>query len=94
MATARSIKEITEAMFPTMLPAPLNTLYYKKIDLGHVPMHLENVDVHTTENGGIALELDVDWDGACDIELDGRMVPKIVRLFGVCPASVLLLTTK
>lgn len=77
VATARSIKQITEAMFPTMLPAPLNTLYYEKIDLGNVPMHLENIDVHTTENGGIGLDMDVDWDGVCDIELNGKMVPKI-----------------
>lgn len=78
VATARSIKQITEAMFPTMLPAPLNTLYYEKISLGDIPMHFENIDVHTTENGGIALDMDVDWDGECDIELDGKMVPKIV----------------
>lgn len=66
-------------MFESMLPSPLNTLHFVKIDLGHVPVHLDKVNVHTTENNGIKLDLDLTWDGACDIELDGKMTPKIVR---------------
>ena len=78
VAVARTIGEIAEPMFATMLPSPLNTLRFEKINLGHVPVHISNVDVHKTENEGIKLDVDIDWDGNCDIELDGKMVPKIV----------------
>lgn len=71
-------KQIVEPMFASMLPAPLNSLHFAKIDLGPVPLKLGNVDVHKMENGAIKMDLDVDWDGQCDIELDGgAMVPKI-----------------
>jgi len=96
VATARSIKQSVEPMFSTMLPAPLNTLVFEKIDLGVVPLHFENVVVHTTENGGIGLDMDVDWDGKSDIELNAKMMPKIgvehVKLRGrlsvlLCPVT-------
>lgn len=78
IAGAAMTKQIAEPMFAAMLPAPLNTLHFSKIDLGKVPIKLGNVDVHKTENGAIKMDLDVDWDGQCDIELDGgAMVPKI-----------------
>ncbi len=66
-------------MFGTMLPSPLNTMKFEKLDLGHVPIKFANVDLHKTSGGGIKLDLDLDWDGTCDIELDGKMMPKIVR---------------
>jgi hypothetical protein len=72
------IKEIAEPIFATTLPSPLNTLQFKKIDLGTVPLHFSKVDVHRTENEGIKLDLDIDWDGKSDIELDGSMLPKMV----------------
>jgi hypothetical protein len=34
--------------------------------------------VHKTEKEGIKLDLDITWEGVCDIELDGAKVPKIV----------------
>lgn len=71
-------KEIAEPMFAKMLPGPLASLHFVKIDLGKVPMRFSNVDVHKTEHEGIKLDMDLDWDGQCDIELDGTMVPKIV----------------
>jgi hypothetical protein len=41
--------------------------------------------VHETDNSGIKLDVDLDWDGKCDIELKGSMIPKIVRSpFSVC----------
>ncbi|KAL2161062.1 hypothetical protein VTH06DRAFT_8775 [Thermothelomyces fergusii] len=99
VAIADSIKQTVEPMFDAMLPAPLNTLHFVKVDLGHVPIHLENVDVHSTENGGIKLDMDVLWDGACDIELDGKLTPKIgvehLKLYGrlsilLCPLTSVL----
>lgn len=72
-------KEIVEPMFAKMLPGPLATLRFAKIDLGHVPMHFSAVDVHKTDNDGIKLDMDLNWEGTCDIELEGKMVPKLVR---------------
>lgn len=64
-------------MFETMLPAPLNSLHFDKIDLGHAPLKLGNINVHKAENGSIKLDLDVDWDSNCDIELSGTLIPRI-----------------
>ncbi|KAK4466859.1 hypothetical protein QBC42DRAFT_215750 [Cladorrhinum samala] len=90
------IKQIAEPMFGTMLPAPLNSLFFQKIDLGAVPLVFSNIDVHKIENG-IKLDLDVDWQGQCDIELNGgSLIPKIgvehVKLSGrlsilLCPLT-------
>jgi len=72
-------KEIVEPMFATMLPGTLASLHFVKIDLGPVPIRFDNVDVHKTDSQGIKLDLDLDWDGRCDIELNAKMMPKIVR---------------
>lgn len=71
-------KEIAEPMFKTMLPGPLSSLHFTKIDLGHVPLSLSNVLVTKTETGNIKLDLNVDWAGKCDIQLDGNMIPSLV----------------
>lgn len=80
------VKEIVEPMFASMLPGPLATLHFVKLDLGPVPLRVSRVDVLRTELGGIKLDMDVDWEGKCDIDLDGKMVPKLgverVRLKG------------
>jgi hypothetical protein len=34
--------------------------------------------VHKTPGEGIKLDMDLAWQGVCDIELDGSRVPKIV----------------
>ena len=34
--------------------------------------------MHKTKNNGIKLDMDMNWDGVCDFELDGSMVPKVV----------------
>ncbi|KAK3312506.1 hypothetical protein B0H66DRAFT_570771 [Apodospora peruviana] len=96
VATSNMIKQIAEPMFATMLPSPLNTLHFKKIDLGKVPIKFANVIVHKTDMDGIKMDLDVDWDGQCDIELDASMIPKLgvehVKLRGrlsilLCPLT-------
>jgi hypothetical protein len=70
-------KSIVEPMFATMLPAPANSLKFTKIDLGTEPLKLSNVDVHKTPGGAIKLDLDLDWDGLCNITLDGQMMPSV-----------------
>ncbi|KAK4118334.1 hypothetical protein N657DRAFT_667216 [Parathielavia appendiculata] len=77
VAGAQMIRDIAQPMFATTMPAPLNTLVFEKIDLGEVPIHFSKVDVHKTESAGIKLDLDLDWDGKCDIELNASMMPKI-----------------
>ena len=72
------VKDIVEPMFKEMLPGTLKTLHFKKIDIGEVPLKFDNVDVHETAHGGIKVDMDLEWDGACDIELDAKLMPTIV----------------
>ncbi|KAL1837540.1 hypothetical protein VTJ49DRAFT_3663 [Mycothermus thermophilus] len=97
VAGAKMVKDIVEPMFAQMLPAPLDTLHFEKIDLGATPMHFGKILVTpTAAGGGIKLDLDVEWDGECDIELNAKMMPKIgvehVKLRGrmeilLCPLT-------
>ncbi|CAJ2509385.1 Uu.00g144110.m01.CDS01 [Anthostomella pinea] len=73
----KMVKDIVEPMFASMLPGPLASLKFVKLDLGRVPMRVSAVDVIKTDNGGIKLDMDVTWKGESDIELDGNMVPKL-----------------
>ncbi|KAF7853622.1 uncharacterized protein EAF02_011927 [Botrytis sinoallii] len=76
-AGSKMVKDIVEPMFKTMLPGPLATLHFTKIELGATPIMFSNVKVTKTAHDGIKLDLNVDWDGQCDIELDGNMMPKV-----------------
>ncbi|KAL2270694.1 hypothetical protein VTJ83DRAFT_65 [Remersonia thermophila] len=97
VASGKMIKDIVEPMFAQLLPAPLDTLRFEKIDLGATPMHFGKILVTpTTAGGGIKLDLDVEWDGECDIELNAKMMPKIgvehIKLSGrleilLCPLT-------
>jgi Ca2+-dependent lipid-binding protein len=78
VAGCRMIKEIVEPILASTLPGPLSSLRFVKLDLGPVPMRLSEVDVHKTTLGGIKLDMNVTWESKSDIELDGKMVPKIV----------------
>lgn len=77
VAGCRMVKEIVEPIFASTLPGPLATLRFIKVDLGHVPMRVSEVDVHKVDNGGIKLDMNVTWEGRSDIDLDGKMVPKM-----------------
>lgn len=70
-------KDIVEPILESTLPGPLANLRFVKLDFGHVPLRFSNVDVHKTTTDGIKLDMDVTWEGVCDIELDGSSVPKI-----------------
>lgn len=83
VAGCKMVKEIVEPILASTLPGPLANLRFTKLDLGHVPLHLSAVDVHKTSTGGIKLDMDVKWESNSDIELDGKMVPKIVRLLSL-----------
>jgi hypothetical protein len=60
------------------LPGPLASLHFTKIDIGNVPLKLSNVRTSRTEADGIKVDMNVDWEGKCDIELDGDMIPALV----------------
>jgi Ca2+-dependent lipid-binding protein len=76
------IKDMVEPMFADMLPGPLKTLHFTKIDLGTEPFVFDNADVHTIDTSKLAFEgdtvkvdLDVTWDSNMDVELDCDMLP-------------------
>lgn len=77
-AGSKIAKEALEPVFASMLPGPLSSLHFTKLDLGDVPIRFSKVEVTKTENDGIKLDMDLDWEGDCDIDLDGQMVPKLV----------------
>ncbi|KAK6347715.1 hypothetical protein TWF718_005552 [Orbilia javanica] len=76
VAGCKMAKDIVEPMFASMLPGPLATLRFTKLDLGPVPLKISEVDVHKTDHNGIKLDMDVIWEGESDIDLAGNMVPK------------------
>ncbi|KAF5982817.1 Extended synaptotagmin-3 [Fusarium coicis] len=78
VAGGKIIKDVVEPMLDQMLPGPLANLRFVKLDFGPTPIKFSNVDVHKTELEGIKLDMDLDWDGQCDFELDASMVPKII----------------
>lgn len=78
------VKQVVEPMFKTMLPGPLSSLHFTKIDFGNVPVKFSNVTVTKTEVDGIKLDMNVDWEGKCDIELDADMMPALVSLGRQC----------
>ena len=66
-AGSKMVKDIVEPMFKTMLPGPLASLHFTKVELGNVPLKLSHVKVTKTDHGGINLAMNVDWEGKCDI---------------------------
>ncbi|KAK4539474.1 hypothetical protein LTR36_010910 [Oleoguttula mirabilis] len=81
VAGSEMIKLIANPLFKEMLPGPLASLHFTKVDLGTVPMRLSNVLATKTDTNGIKLDMNVDWEGECDIQLDGEMIPALVRPF-------------
>lgn len=89
-AGSKMIKEMVEPMFKTMLPGPLATLHFTKIDLGTVPLRLSNATTTKTEADGIRLDLNLDWAGKADIEMDANMMPALVsQLCSFCCAALM-----
>lgn len=80
VAGSQMIKEIVDPMFKTMLPAPMSSLHFTKVELGNVPIRLTNVTSIKLENGAIELDMNVDWEGKCDIELEADYMPGLVSI--------------
>jgi len=78
VAIAALTKEIVEPLFAEALPGPLKTLHFSKLDFGNVPPKLDKVDVHTLSDDKFTkLDLDVTWEGKCDIDLEADVCPGI-----------------
>lgn len=96
VAGSQIIMDTVNPMFKTMLPSMLQSLHFTKVNLGDVPLKISKVLATKTATDGIKLDMNVDWDGDCDIELDGTGIPtlgvKSVKLNGrlsvlLCPLT-------
>ncbi len=74
VSVSAMIKDIVEPMFADLLPGPFKNTKFTLIDLGSVPMKFDSVDVHTRRNDSIKLDMDVHWDGSCDIDLKSPII--------------------
>jgi len=84
-AIGETIVAAVEPMFKDLLPGPLSSLHFTKCDLGKVPLSLDNVVVQPLKDGKIQVDLDLVWDGACDIQLAAgkiKLGAKNVKLMG------------
>lgn len=79
VAGAKITKEVVEPMFEQMLPKPLSSMAFTKIDLGPNPIKFDKIDVHNAKEDVIKLDVDILWDSECDIQLKAS----IVGSFGV-----------
>ncbi|KAI7285924.1 hypothetical protein KC345_g1428 [Hortaea werneckii] len=71
------IKKTADPMFKQTLPGPLSSMHFTKVDLGNEPIRFSHALSTKTEKEGIKLDLSVDWDGNCDMNLDGDMMPEL-----------------
>lgn len=84
VSSAKLVKEVVEPLFEDLLPGPLKSTKFLKIDLGKNPIVLDRADVHTRSKDSIKLEIDVSWDGLSDIQLQSPMIGKYgVRRIGL-----------
>lgn len=86
-AASQTIKESVEPEFKE-LSAPLSSLHFTKCDLGSTPVKLDNIVVHAVnkETNTLQMDLDVHWDGNCNIQLKanylGSFGVKSIKLYG------------
>jgi len=95
-AMADTIKDSVEPSFKETLPGPLSTLKFKKLDLGDVPLVLDNIlvrDLQSIDDAGTAFgkdqnylqfEWDITWQSDCDIQLATDKIAGMAAIsFGV-----------
>jgi Ca2+-dependent lipid-binding protein len=85
-AGADEIRAAVEPTFAETLPGPLKTLRFTKIDLGQIPIVMDNIIVHELKDGYVQFDLDVLWDSNSDIQLRadyiGSFGVKSIKLCG------------
>lgn len=69
VAGSNMIKEIMEPKFKTMMPGPLASLHFTKLDLGPTPMRMDNIVVHEIKDGCVQFDMDLLWKADCDIQM-------------------------
>lgn len=95
-AIAATVKESVEPSFKETLPGPLATLKFVKLDLGDVPLVIDNIlvrELQTVDDEGKAygsdqrylqFEWDITWQSDCDIQLATDKVAGLAAIsFGV-----------
>lgn len=71
---ANMTRETIEPMFAEMLPGPLSSIKFSKIDFGKNPVKFDNIDVHKHESKNeMQLLIDITWDGDCDIQVSSKI---------------------
>jgi len=78
-AIGQTIKDAVEPMFKDLLPGPLSSLHFTKCDLGKVPMAMDNIVVSQLVDGKVQCDIDLVWDGVCDIQLAAGKIKLGVR---------------
>ena len=87
-AAAVAIKQEVEPLFAEILPSPLKSLRFTRVDFGKVPILIDNAVVHDVDpnHGSLQLDVDVLWDSNSDIRLKtdftGSFGVKTIRLRG------------
>lgn len=86
IAGAETIRASVEPSFAA-LPGPMKTCRFTKLDLGDIPMSMDNILVHPLKpDGSIQFDLDLEWDGECDFRLKadyiGSFGVKHLKLMG------------
>lgn len=88
IAVSNTIKETLE---PTLREMKV-PLHFVKLDLGDVPISTRNMFIHRVDFGmgsggskqtGIQIDVDVVWDGNCDIKLQATFTKSAKVTFGV-----------
>ena len=68
------IRDTVEPMFADMMPSPFKSLHFTKVDLGKVPIRLDNILVHELRDGNVQMDMDVSWQSNSDIQLQAQYV--------------------
>ncbi len=69
VAGAETIRASLEPSFAE-LPGPMNTCRFTKLDLGDVPIRMDNITVHPLQpDGSVQFDMDIEWDGECNFQL-------------------------
>jgi Ca2+-dependent lipid-binding protein len=64
------IRDTLEPMLVDMTPA----ITVAKMDLGTIPLRMDNIVVHDIQDGAVKFDMDIIWDGECDIQLKAKYV--------------------
>jgi hypothetical protein len=74
IAGAETIRASVEPSFAA-LPGPMKTCRFTQLDLGNVPLRMDNIVVHPLQaDGSVQFDLDLEWDGECDFQLKADFI--------------------